>query len=87
MPDSKPTKVDIPDINFEPSTSNEHDYVPGEVHKLKQEIAFYQRLYLNARKSVIHYKVRLAKKDKGIMPQKTEETNCKGSLESHWKVV
>ena len=84
--------VDPPDINFEPE-QNVHDHVSVEVRKLKleiaqkdQKIAYYQRLYWNARKSVKHYKLRIAKKEKGIMPKKQKKQIAKEVLKATGKL-
>ena len=86
-------EVELPDSKlFEPE-QNKHDYVPWDIRKLlqvieekNQKIAYYQRLYWNAKKSNRHYKLRLAKKDQGIMPKKQKKQIAKDVLKANGKL-
>ena len=88
--------VDIPDISIVPPSSQDHEYHSGEILKLLQvilqkdqklaekdkKIAHYQQLYWNLRKSNRHFKLRMAKKDKGIMPKKQKKQIAKDVLKA-----
>ena len=90
-PQPKVHVPNIPNINFEPE-ENEHDYVSPAVLKLlkvieqkNKKIAKYQRLYWNANKSIKHYKLRLARKDQGIMTKKQKKQITKDVLKASGK--
>ena len=90
-------QIQIQDL---PSSSKEHDYVSGEIQRLLQviaqkdsklaekdlKIAQYQRLYWNAKKSVKHYKMKLARKNQGIMPMKHKKKIAKEVLKANGKL-